>query len=105
MVTGGGFLFMSGQLPYTPQGELVKGDIQVQTRCILENIRAMLEDGGSSMDKVVKVNVYLTRAEDFQGMNEVYTTFFADAPPVRTTVIMKDFLPDIKIEIDVVALT
>lgn len=104
MVTGGPYVFMSGQLPFTPEGELVRGDIKTQAAQILENIRAMLEEAGSSMAKVVKVGVYLSDINDFQAMNGVYSTYFVEAPPARTTLVVGSFPPGVKIEVDVIAL-
>ena len=103
-VVGGPFVFLSGQLPFTPNGDLVKGDIRAQTKQILENIRNMLEETGSSLEKVVKVGVYIDDIDDFGGMNEIYSEFFPKQPPARTTLIISEFPPGIKIEIDAIAL-
>ena len=69
----------------------------------MENIKAVLEAGGSSMSDVVKTTVFLTGMGDFSGMNEVYKTYFPNDPPVRTTVGVKLPLPELLIEIDVIA--
>lgn len=104
MVIGGPFIFLSGQLPFTPAGELVRGDIGAQTKQILENINEMLKDAGSSLAKVVKVGIYLNDMSDFEEMNEVYSAFFKEQPPARTTLVVQKFPPNIKIEIDAIAL-
>ena len=96
IVKAGGFVFVAGQIP--PE----KGDIQHETRQVLNNIRTMLEGVGSSMSQVVKVGVYLANASDFAAMNAVYAEFFGDDKPVRTTIVCQ-FIAEIKVEIDCIA--
>jgi 2-iminobutanoate/2-iminopropanoate deaminase len=98
IVKAGGFVFVAGQVP--PE----KGDVQHETRQVLNNIKTMLEGVGSSMDHVVKVGVYLADPADFGKMNEVYAEFFAVNKPVRTTIVCR-FIADIKVEIDATAYT
>jgi len=98
-------VFLSGQLPLTREGEVVEGDITAHTKQVLTNISAMLEEAGSSLEKVVRMGVYLADIEDFGAMNEVYREFFPNEPPARTTLVVSRFPPGIKLEIDVVALT
>jgi 2-iminobutanoate/2-iminopropanoate deaminase len=82
-----GFVFVSGQGPLDPKtGEYKKGDIQSETRQVFENIKSILEAAGTSMDNVVKVNVYLRDINDFAAMNEVYKTVFKTPFPARTTI-------------------
>jgi len=104
IVIGGSFVFLSGQLPLTPGGELVHGDIKTQTRQVLENIKNMLEEAGSSLTKVLRMGVYVTDINDFESMNEVYSEFFPKQPPARTTLIVSEFPPGVRIEIDAIAL-
>ena len=104
IVIGGPFVFLSGQLPLKPSGEFVEGDIQVQTKQIFDNIKNMLEEAGSGLDKVVKVGVYIEDMGDFGAMNEVYGSYFPTNPPARTTIAVKEFPPGVKIEIDIIAL-
>lgn len=85
-VKAGGFVFVAGQIPLTPEGEFVTGDIRAQTRRVLENIKAILESAGSSLKQVVKVTVYLADMGDFPAMNEVYAEYFPTEPPARATV-------------------
>lgn len=97
-------LFVSGTVPINPTTNLVvEGGIKEQTRQVLENIRAVLEAGGSNPGKVAKVNVYLKNGADFKEMNEVYATFFGDHKPTRTTVVVGFVRDDILVEIDCVA--
>jgi len=83
----GGFVFVSGQGPLDPKtGEYLKGDIRSETKRVFENIKSILAAAGSSMEKVVKVNVYLRDINDFAAMNEVYKTVFTAPYPARTTI-------------------
>jgi len=84
-------------------GKVIEGGIKEQATQVMENVKAVLEAGGSSMSDVVKTTVFLTRMEDFSGMNEVYKAYFPSDPPVRTTVGIKLPLPELLIEIDVIA--
>lgn len=84
----GGFIFCAGQGPFDPAtGELVGGGIREQTRQVLRNIQAVLEAGGSNLDRVVKVTVFLSDWKYFKEMNEAYAEFFpTDHPPARSTI-------------------
>ena len=85
-VKASGFVFVAGQVPLTAEGTFVQGDIKAQTRQVLENIKAILQAGGSSLEQVVKVTVYLTDMKDFAAMNEAYAEYFPKDPPARATV-------------------
>jgi 2-iminobutanoate/2-iminopropanoate deaminase len=99
-----GFLFVSGQGAIDPKtGQLVTGEIEAQTRQVLTNIKNIVEAAGLSMRDIVKVSIFLSNMSDFKKMNEIYKTFFADDPPARTTVEAKLPLPNMLIEIDVIA--
>jgi 2-iminobutanoate/2-iminopropanoate deaminase len=84
----GGFIFCAGQGAFDPgSGKLVGGGIKDQTRQVLTNLRTILEAGGSGLDRVVKVTVFLSDWRDFKEMNEAYAEFFGtDHPPARSTV-------------------
>ena len=112
----GDFLFLSGIGPRQPQtgeipgvvrdaaGSVIDHDIEVQTRACIENIRAILEDAGSSLDKVLDVTVYLTDMErDFQRFNKVYGEYFAQVQPTRTTVGVDSLPTPIAVELKVIA--
>ncbi|MCC6016257.1 MAG: RidA family protein [Desulfurococcaceae archaeon] len=100
----GPWLFLSGQIPIDPRsGEVVDGDIEVQTRRVLENVKAILESMGYTLDDVVKVTVYLADLKDFPRFNNVYSEYFKDKPPARTTVQVAGLPRNAKIEIDVIA--
>lgn len=104
VVIGGPLIFVSGQLPYSPEGVLVGGDVGVQTKQIMDNIAAMLDEAGSSLKKVVKVGIYIANLDDFPVMNSVYSTYFPSDPPARTTLVVRQFPAGVNIEIDVIAL-
>jgi 2-iminobutanoate/2-iminopropanoate deaminase len=86
-VVAGGFVFISALLAADDGGRIAEGDIATQTRLVLERLRAVLREAGSSLGQVVTVHVYLRQASDFDAMNTVYREFFTEAPPTRTTVV------------------
>jgi 2-iminobutanoate/2-iminopropanoate deaminase len=104
-VLANGFAFLSGQIPLDPAtNQLVDGDVTVQTERVLENLKAVLEAGGSSLEKVVKTTVFLRDMADFPRMNEVYARYFAVNPPARSTVQAARLPRDVSVEIDAIAL-
>ena len=104
-VKANGFLFLSGQVALDPaSGKLVAVDTRAQTEKVMENLRAVLEAAGSSMEAVVKTTVYLADLHDFTAMNEVYGRYFPKDPPARSTVQAARLPRDAKVEIDVIAL-
>jgi 2-iminobutanoate/2-iminopropanoate deaminase len=99
-----GLVFVSGQIPLDPAtGQMVAGDIAAQTERVLENLRAILEACGSSLDRVIKTTVYLADLEDFPKVNEVYARYFPSAPPARATVQVARLPRDARIEIEAIA--
>ena len=104
IVTAQGMIYTAGQIPLNPAtGELVAGDIRVQTRQVMENLKAILEAGGARMASVVKTTVYLKDMGEFAAMNEVYGEYFPSAPPARSTVEVARLPRDVKVEIEAVA--
>jgi 2-iminobutanoate/2-iminopropanoate deaminase len=103
-VAAGGLVFCSGQIPLTPEGSLVEGDINAQTRQVLMNLTGVLEAAGSSLAQVVKTTVFLADMNDFATMNQVYAEFFSSAPPARSTVQVARLPRDVRVEIEAVAL-
>ena len=97
-----GLLFCSGQIPVNPaNGEIPEG-IEAQTRMALENVKAVLAAGGSSLDKVMKTTVFLQSMDDFAVMNGIYAKFFAEPFPARSAVQVAKLPKDGKVEIEVV---
>jgi 2-iminobutanoate/2-iminopropanoate deaminase len=102
-VRAGDFIYVSGQIPVDPAtNQAVKGDIKVETRQVLNNVKSILAGAGTSMADVVKCSVFIASADQFAGMNEVYAEFFGDDKPARSTIVC-GFIADIKVEIDCVA--
>ena len=100
----GNLLFVSGAGAHDPTThKVVAGPIQNQVRQCLENLKAVVEAAGSSMDKVLKCNVFLVDIKDFQAMNEVYRTYFPTNPPARSTVAVKDLPGESPVEIELIA--
>ncbi|MBS4029440.1 MAG: RidA family protein [Ignavibacteriales bacterium] len=105
VIFGSGILITAGQIPLDPStGKIVEGDIKVQTRRALDNLQAILEAGNSKLANVVKTTVYLKDMNEFPAMNEVYSEFFRDIAPARTTVEVSRLPKDAKIEIEAFAL-
>jgi len=102
-IRAGSFIFVAGQGPIDPRTRQIIGNtIEEQTEVTLNNIKAILEEAGSSMENVIKVTVYLSNIEDFDAMNRVYSKFFRENPPARTTIQAK-LWKNILIEIDAIA--
>ena len=85
-VAANGFVFTAGQIPLTPDGDLLDGPIEEQTERSLRNVEAVLAEAGASLADVVKVTVFLDDIDDFAAMNATYEEFFSDEPPARSAV-------------------
>jgi 2-iminobutanoate/2-iminopropanoate deaminase len=104
-IRAGGMIFLSGQIPLDPKsGEMIAGDIQVQTRQVLTNLKAVLTAAAGSLERVVKTTVFLTNMDDFPKLNEVYGEFFSTAPPARSTVEVRRLPRGAAVEIEAIAL-
>jgi len=100
----GSLLFVSGQIPLDPKsGELVQGGIEVETRQVLENLRAILEAGGACFADVIKTTIFLKDLSHFQKVNAVYATYFEPPYPARATVEVARLPRDVQVEIECVA--
>jgi len=103
-VRTGDLLFCAGQIPIDPNtGDLVQGDIKVQTQRVLENVKAVLDDQKLSFANVVKSTVFLTNLADFGGMNEVYAKHFTADFPARSTIQVAALPKGASVEIEVIA--
>jgi len=99
-----GLVFASGQIPLDPATmQMVEGDIRAQTERVLNNLKAVFEAAGSSLEKVARTTVYLADMADFTAMNEVYAKFFGATRPARSTVQAARLPRDARIEIDAIA--
>lgn len=105
-VVAGNLLFLSGQIPIDPsKGEITATDVEGQTRQVLNNIKAILESDGRTMDQIVKTTVYLKDIGDFVKMNDVYRQFFSEGNyPARSAVQVAALPKDAMVEIEVIAL-
>ena len=100
----GDFVYTSGQIPLDPKtGNLVQGGIKEQTCQVLENLKAVLEAAGTSLDRVVKASVFMKNIADFAAMNEVYAEYLGQAKPARSTVAVSDLPRGALVEIDFIA--
>ena len=103
-IKANGFIYTAGQIPIDPKtGNFVEGGIAAQTRQVLENLKAVLEAGGSTLDRVVKATVFLKNMADFAAMNDVYAQYLGGAKPARSTVAVAELPRGALIEIDLVA--
>ena len=101
----GNLLYTSGQLAINPTtGELINDDIKKATTQSLDNVKAILEEAGTSLDKVVKTLVFLKDMNDFAAMNEVYSQYFGENPPARSCVEVAKLPKDALVEIEVIAI-
>jgi 2-iminobutanoate/2-iminopropanoate deaminase len=99
-----GFIYTAGQIGLDPKtGKLVEGGITIETKQVLENLKAILEAAGSSMDQVIKASVFLKNMSDFTAMNEVYEDYLGHARPARSTVAVTELPRGALVEIDLVA--
>ncbi|KAL2128938.1 hypothetical protein VTI74DRAFT_8462 [Chaetomium olivicolor] len=96
-------IYCSGQIPCTAEGNLVEGTIQEKTAACIGNLKAVLEEAGSSIEKVVKVNVFLTDMDNFASMNEEYAKWFVHKP-ARSCVAVKQLPKGVDVEIECIAL-
>jgi 2-iminobutanoate/2-iminopropanoate deaminase len=99
----GDFVFVSGQLPLSPAGDIVGKTIEEQTEQVFRNLKAILDASGSGLDKIVKTTVFLVSFDDFAAMNEVYRQHVGDVPPARSTVSVRDFPRGARVEIEAIA--
>ncbi|MGG5254539.1 RidA family protein [Neobacillus sp. SM06] len=96
--------YSSGQIPLKPDGTMVTGDIKQQTRQVFENLQAVLDAAGASLDTVIKATVFVKSMDDFAAVNEVYGEYFSTHKPARSLVEVARLPKDALIEIEVVAL-
>jgi 2-iminobutanoate/2-iminopropanoate deaminase len=104
-IKANGFVFVSGQLALKPEHkELQGGTIEEQTEQVFSNLRAILEEAGTGLDRLVKTTVFLQNLDDFQGMNGVYAKHVGDVPPARSTVEVAKLPSGALVEIEAIAL-
>lgn len=100
-----GLVYTSGQIPLTPEGNLVEGSIEEQTKQVFANLQAVLAEAGSSLQDVIKATVFIKDMNEFAALNEVYAEHFGSHKPARSTVEVARLPKDVKVEIEVIAVT
>ena len=99
-----GIVYLSGQIAFDPEtNQIIDGDVAAQTHRVLQNLKAVLEAAGSSLEAVLKTTVFLKDMGDFPKMNEVYARYFPANPPARSTVQAAKLPRDVAVEIDAIA--
>ncbi|OHC16175.1 MAG: reactive intermediate/imine deaminase [Planctomycetes bacterium RIFOXYB12_FULL_42_10] len=103
-IKAGNLVFISGQIPVIPAtGEILRGDIKLQTKQVLENLKNILDAAGSCIDNVVKTTVFMKDLNDYTAINDVYKEFFTDKPPARAAVQAARLPRDVGVEIEAIA--
>ncbi|HHT9113680.1 MAG TPA: RidA family protein [Candidatus Wunengus sp. YC63] len=103
-IKAGNLVFISGQIPIIPAtGEILRGDIKLQTKQVLENLKNILDAAGSCIDNVVKTTVFMKDLNDYTAINDVYKEFFTDKPPARAAVQAARLPRDVGVEIEAIA--
>ena len=99
-----GMVYTSGQIALTPAGELIENDVEKQTRQVLTNLSNVLEEAGSSLNKVVKTTIFLDSMDDFLKVNEIYAEFFGEHKPARSTVAVQTLPKNVLVEIEAIGI-
>ncbi|MDS1030508.1 RidA family protein [Bacillota bacterium LX-D] len=103
-ISFGNLVMTSGQIPLTADGKLVSEDVKEQTKQSMENLKAILEEAGSSLAQVVKTTVFISDMNDFPLINQVYEQYFAKPFPARSCVQVARLPKDVKVEVEAIAL-
>jgi len=97
-------VFLSGQIAIDPNTQqFIDGDIETQTKRVLDNLKSVIEASGSNLESVVKTTIYLTDMNDFSKVNEIYASYFSSGKPARSTVCVAALPKNAKVEIDAIA--
>lgn len=97
------FLFTAGQIAISPEsGEMIQGCVAEQTKQVLDNLSAVINEAGATLAQVIRTTVYLTKPDDFTPMNDVYATYFRSEPPARVTVFVSALPRNALVEIDAI---
>ena len=102
-IKANGFLFVSGQIPLTPNGELAGDDIKTQTKQVLKNLKAILKEADLSLKDAVKTTIFLKNMDDFSIVNEIYAQAFGEHKPARSTIEISKLPKDVLVEIELIA--
>lgn len=99
-----GMVYTSGQIALTSDGVMLENDVVIQTKQVLKNLKAILDESGSSVNNVVKTTIFIDNMDDFSTINEIYEEFFGSHKPARATVAVKTLPKNALVEIDAIAL-
>lgn len=99
----GGVVYTSGQIAITPEGVMLQGSVEEQTHQVLKNLSAVLGEAGSSLQDVIKTTIFLSDMSDFDRVNEIYTIYFKEHKPARSTVAVKSLPKNALVEIECIA--
>lgn len=103
-IKAGNTIYVSGQIPLIPETmEIISDDVQEQTKQSLENVKAVLEAAGATLNDVVKASVFIKDMNDFAKINEIYATYFTENKPARACIEVARLPKDVKVEIEVIA--
>ena len=102
-IKANGFLFVSGQIPLTSNGELAGDDIKTQTKQVLKNLKAILKEADLSLKDAVKTTIFLKNMDDFSIVNEIYAQAFKEHKPARSTIEISKLPKDVLVEIELIA--
>ncbi|KAH3663792.1 hypothetical protein OGAPHI_005195 [Ogataea philodendri] len=102
-VKANGFIYVSGQIPFTPEGKRLEGTFQEKSEQVIKNALAIVKDSGSSVEKVVKVTVFLTDMSKFAEFNEVYVKYFGEYKPARSCIGVKELPLGLEVEMELIA--
>jgi 2-iminobutanoate/2-iminopropanoate deaminase len=103
-VVANGMVYTSGQIALTPEGVMLEDDVVLQTKQVLKNLEAVLQEAGSSLQNVIKTTIFIADMDDFATINEIYAEAFGSHKPARSTVAVKTLPKNALVEIDAVAL-
>lgn len=103
-VVTNGMVYTSGQIALTPDGVMLENDIAIQTKQVLQNLTAVLQEAGSDLNQVVKTTIFLASMDDFAAVNEIYAEAFGEHKPARSTVAVKTLPKNALVEIDAIAI-
>jgi 2-iminobutanoate/2-iminopropanoate deaminase len=104
VVKAGGFLFLAGQIPLTSENVMNEGDIAAQTHQVMNNLQAVLEKAGATLNHVVKTTIFLADLNDFEAVNQVYAQYFQEPYPARSTIQAARLPKGARLEIDAIAI-
>jgi 2-iminobutanoate/2-iminopropanoate deaminase len=104
VIKAGGFLFLAGQIPLTPENVMNEGDVVEQAHQVMKNLQAVLEKAGATLNHVVKTTIFLADLNDFEVVNKVYAEYFQEPYPARSTVQAARLPKGARLEIDAIAI-